>query len=156
MSFNLDPSKQSQEVIYSRKLQKVSHLSIYFNNNPIKQVSSQKHLGVILDTKLNFQEHIESILSKVNKTIELLRKLQNILPPASLLKIFESIGRPHLDYVDVTYDQSYHNAFHQQMKSMQYNAALAITCAIRGFSRKKLYQELGLESLQQQRWCRET
>ena len=37
------------------------------------------------------------------------------------------------------------------MKSMQYNAALAITCAIRGFSRKKLYQELGLESLQQQR-----
>ena len=32
---------------------------------------------------------------------------------------------------------------------MLYNAALAITGAIRGSSREKLYQELGLESLQQ-------
>ena len=33
------------------------------------------------------------------------------------------------------------------MKSIQYNAAVAITGAIRGTSREKLYQELGLESL---------
>ena len=33
------------------------------------------------------------------------------------------------------------------MESVQYNAALAITGAIRGTSREKLYQELGLESL---------
>ena len=32
------------------------------------------------------------------------------------------------------------------MESIQYNAALAITGAIRGSSREKLYQELGLES----------
>ena len=31
--------------------------------------------------------------------------------------------------------------------SLQYNAAVAITGAIRGTSREKLYQELGLESL---------
>ena len=37
---------------------------------------------------------------------------------------------------------------------MQYNAALAITGAIRGSSREKLYQELGLETLQQRRWYR--
>ena len=36
MSFNPDPSKQAQEVIFSRKHQKVSHTSIYFNNNPIE------------------------------------------------------------------------------------------------------------------------
>ena len=69
MSFNPDPSKQAQEVIFSCKLQKISHPSIYFNNIPIKQVSSQKHLGMILDAKLNFQEHIKNLLAKVNKTI---------------------------------------------------------------------------------------
>ena len=37
--FDSDPSKQTQEIIYTRKLQKISHLSIYFNNNPIKQAS---------------------------------------------------------------------------------------------------------------------
>ena len=40
------------------------------------------------------------------------------------------------------------------MESIQYNAALAITGAIRGSYREKLYQELGLESLQQRRWYR--
>ena len=79
MSFNPDPSKQAQEVIFSFKHQKICHPSIYSNNNPIESVSSQKHVGRILDTKLNFQEHIKNIITKVNKTIGLLRKLQNIL-----------------------------------------------------------------------------
>ena len=69
ISFNPDPSKQAEEVIFSRKLQKISHPSIYFNNNPIEQVSSQKHMGMILDAKLSFQEHIKNLLTKVNKTI---------------------------------------------------------------------------------------
>ena len=155
MSFNSDPSNQGQEVIFSRKLQKNSHPpSIYFNNNSKEQVSSQKHLAMILDATLNFQEQIKNLLTKVNKTIGLLQKLQNILPRESLLTIFKSFVRPHLDYGDVIYDQSYNNTFHQKMESIQYNAALAITGAIRGSSREKLYQELGLESLQQRRWYR--
>ena len=40
------------------------------------------------------------------------------------------------------------------MESIQYNAALAITGAVRGTSREKLYQELGLESLRKRRWYR--
>ena len=36
MSFNPDPSEQAQEFIFSCKLQKISHPSIYFNNNPIE------------------------------------------------------------------------------------------------------------------------
>ena len=35
------------------------------------------------------------------------------------------------------------------METIPYNAALAITGAIRGYCREKLYQELGLETLQQ-------
>ena len=110
---------------------------------------SQKHLGIILNTKLNFQEHIKNILTKDNKTIGLLRKLQNILPRASLLAIFKSFFRAHLDCSDVIYEQNYNNTFHQKMKSIQYHASLAIAGAIRGSSMEKLYQVLGLESLQQ-------
>ena len=40
------------------------------------------------------------------------------------------------------------------MESIQYNAALAITAAIRGTSREKLYKELGLESIRKRRWYR--
>ena len=109
---------------------------------------------MILDAKLNFQEHIKNILTKFNKTIGLLRKLQNMLPRGSLITIFKSFVRPHLDYSDVIYDQSFNNTFHQKMESIQYNPALAVTGAIRGSSREKLYQKLGLESLHQWRWYR--
>ena len=40
------------------------------------------------------------------------------------------------------------------MESIQYNACLAITGAIRGTSREEIYQELDLESLQIRRWYR--
>ena len=45
-------------------------------------------------------------------------------------------------------------SFQQKMETIHYNAALAITGAIRGSSQEKLYQELGLETLQQRRWYR--
>ena len=144
MSFTPDPSKQAQELIFSRKIQKTCHPSIYFNDKSVKQAPSQKHLGLILDTNLNFLEHLNNILNKINKNIGLLRKLQNILPLESLLTIYKSFVRPHLDYGDVIYDQHYNNSFHQKLESIQYNAALAITGTIRGSSREKLYQELGL------------
>ena len=60
--------------------------------------------------------------------------------------------RPHLDYGDIIYGQSYNLSFHQKLESIQYNAALALTGAIRGSSREKLYQELGLESPQLRLW----
>ena len=45
MSFNPDPTKQAQEVIFSRMTTKVSRPKIFFNNVPVSQVDSQKHLG---------------------------------------------------------------------------------------------------------------
>ena len=43
MSFNPDPNKQAQEVIFSRKLKKVCHPPLRFNNNNVAQGSWQKH-----------------------------------------------------------------------------------------------------------------
>ena len=62
--------------------------------------------------------------------------------------------RPHLDYSDILYDQAFNLSFQQRLESIQYKACLAITGAIRGTSRKKIYLELGLEPLQSQRWHR--
>jgi len=97
---------------------------------------------------------LKNVVAKVNKPIALLRKLRTILPRPTLLTIYKSFIRPHLDYGDSIYDQAYNDSFHQKLESIQYNAALAITGAIRGTSTEKLYQELGLETLQKRRWYR--
>ena len=109
---------------------------------------------MFLDTKLDFQGDLKSILYKVNKTIGLLRKLHNTLPRLPLLTIYKSVIRPHIDYGHVIYDQAYNVSFHQKLESIQYNSTLAITGAIRGASTEKLYNELGLETLEKRRWYR--
>ena len=87
MIFNPDLSKQAQEVIFSRKIKKLLHPTLLFNNIPLSNSLFQKHLGLTLDIKLNFSEHIKSITKKISKTIALLRKFQQILPRSSLFTI---------------------------------------------------------------------
>ena len=60
--------------------------------------------------------------------------------------------RPLIDYGDIIYDQPNNESFCEKLESVQYKAALAITGAIQGTSRDKIYQELGLESLKNRRW----
>ena len=114
----------------------------------------QKHLGMFLDSTVNFSEHLKTIFQKTNKTIGLLRELQTLLPRVPLITIYKSFIRPHLDYGDMIYDQTFNMLFQQKMETIQYNAALAITSVVRDSSREKLYQELGLETLHQRSWYR--
>ena len=118
------------------------------------QSLTQKYLGIFLDTKLDFQERLKSIISTINKTIGLLRKFHHRLPRSSLVTIYKSFIRPHLDYGNIIYDQAYNVSFHQKPDSIQYNAALATTGVIRVTSKEKLYDELGLETLEKRRWYR--
>ena len=76
MSFNPDLSKQAQEVIFTRKVQKVVHPPIFFNNKPVQKVSSQKYLGLISDTSLTSDEHVKAITSKVSEIIGLVPKIE--------------------------------------------------------------------------------
>ena len=98
MSFNPDPSKQAQEVIFSRKTKKEYHPPLAFNNTNVPETNSQKHLGAVLDNRLSFEDHLKMILNKVNKTIGLLRKLHNILPRSALL----TIKKVSVDLISIT------------------------------------------------------
>ena len=103
-------------MIFSGKSNKIDHPPLYFNENLVKSSSTQKHLGMILDTKLDFSLHLKNVQNKVNKTIGLIRKLQDALPKTSLITIFKSFVRPHLGYGDIIYDRAYNTSFHQNVK----------------------------------------
>ena len=154
MTFNPDRSKQTQEIIFSRKFKKTTYPPLLFSNNYVSQVNSQTHLGAILNIKLTLEEHLKNVFNKTNKTKGDLKKFSSLLPRQDLVTIYRAFIRPNLDYGDVLYDKTFNNSFLAKMESIQYNACLAITGAIRGTSREKIYQELGLESLQLRRWYR--
>ena len=72
MQFNLDLNKQTQEVIFSRKITKPSCPLLYFNA-PVSCVSFQKHLEVYIGKKLNFSYYIKKKMSKTMKGIGVIK-----------------------------------------------------------------------------------
>ena len=103
MSFKPEVTKQAQEVAFSHKSQNVTHPRIYFNN--VIWNSSLKHLGIHLDEKLNFIDHIKERISRASKSIGVIKKLNNTVLKKDLLPLCEFFVRPHLDYGDIIYDQ---------------------------------------------------
>ena len=81
-----------------------------------------------------------------------LRKLNLTLHHCSLLIIYKLFIIPHLDYNDIVYNQPKNLLLSEKTAPLQYNAALAISDTIKGSSKKKLYQGLDFESLEDRRW----
>ena len=80
MSFKPDPTKQAQDIIFSRKTSKRNHPGLMFNNNIVNLTTNHKHLGMIFDSKLSSDEHLKSVLKKLSKTVGLLEN-SNVYSP---------------------------------------------------------------------------
>ena len=124
MSFNLDPLKQTQEVLFSNKVTKTNHPNIICNGNTEQKSANQKRLGLILNEKLTFNDHITYNLTNVSKLTCSFRKLDHYMLLDSLITIYKSFIRPNLDNADVVFGKHSNATFSNQIKSTQYNAAL--------------------------------
>ena len=103
MQFNPDPKKQANKVIFSHKSDSANifHRPIKFNNNSVANCLSQKHLGIVLDSKLKFISHVDEKIKKCNKLIG----LSVNFPRNALLTTYKSFIRPHRDYCNILYDK---------------------------------------------------
>ena len=145
--FDLELAKEVEEVIFWRNSHKITHSPLYFNNATFKLAHTQRHVALQLDRKLWFNKHANN-----KKSYRVSSELQPILSHRRLLINYRSFIRPHLDYSDVTYDQDSNASYSNKIELVQYDVAL--TGAIKGSSRDKLYQELGLEYFQQRKRIR--
>ena len=151
--FNPNPSKQAQEVIFSSKRIKDHHPPLSFNDYQINVVNSNKHLGVILDEKLTFSEHVRAAIVKAKKGIGMVLFLSKYASRDTLGQMCKLLVRRHMDYQDVIYhDQNMYLS--QKLESIQYEAAMAMNCAWKGNNTDKLLEELGWETLGNRRWHR--
>ena len=97
----LSTSKTKTLLITGKRLeQKISNkaLKIAYNGSEIEQVTSQKLLGVTLDSYLNFNEHIDDLWKKVAQAIAVLKKIKRNLPLAERKLFFNALIKPILLY----------------------------------------------------------
>ena len=103
MLFNADPIKPAQEVLFPRK----------------------KKL-VLLDEKLNFKQHAENAIMKVNIVIiSTVKKLGYKLPQKSIVTRYKAILQPSTDDGDIIHDKPQNDSFCKKLKFVQYKAGLA-------------------------------
>ena len=153
MVFNPDITKQAVEVIFSCKKQKPVHPDLSFNGIPVTREPYTNHLGVFLDSRLNFSKHIKEQVLKALKGLSLLKFLSKYVDRNVLDLSYRMYVRPHLDYGDVIYHNQ-RNDLMDLIERVQYKASLIVSGCWKGTSREKLYDELGWESLSDRRAIR--
>ena len=154
MHFN---AEKTEEVIFSAKKTKPLHPPLTLGNDEVTRKAEHKHLGMILDTKLDFHSHVKEAICKARRGIGMIRHLSKYVSRNVLDQIYKLHVRPYLDYGDIIYhkhDPELRLDFTKRLEQTQYSAALAVTGAWMGTSRQRLFDELGWETLYHRRWYR--
>ena len=73
-------------------------------------------------------------MTKCYKMIGIIKRLSVNIPRDTLLRIYKSFIRPHLDYGDIIYDKPNNEPFKSKIENIQYKACIALTGVIEGTS----------------------
>ena len=110
LSLNLKKSNFAIFRPYQKKLPFTPKLYIYHpSTNKYKQLECRefvKYLGVLIDYKLSWNNHIDTILLKISRTVGLLSKLRHFVPFSTLISIYHSLRAPYLRYGVIAWGQA--------------------------------------------------
>ncbi len=73
---------------------KDENLLLFFDQEPVEQVPLFKYLGVLLDPHLNFAEHVDHIVRKVNQRTRILWKMRNFISTNMAKMLYTSLIEP--------------------------------------------------------------
>ena len=76
----------------------VNFPTLQINDTEIEFVTSFNFLGIKLHQNLKWDSHIETVTKKMSRTIGVMNKMKNFLPLGALLKIYNALIAPHLNY----------------------------------------------------------
>ena len=147
VTFN--PSKTKHMLISRKRIQR-DHPSLYFKDKVITDVNEHKHLGLIVQNDLTWFSHIESLVEKSSKLVNIMRSLQSCLDRPTLETIYISFIRPLMEYGHVVWANCT-QAEQTMLEGVQLAAARVVTGAMRGTPNNRLYMETGWEPLDKRR-----
>ena len=103
MQFN--PSKCN--IICISNKQRAPQRSYFFCGSKLEQVDSASYLGVTVNSKLKWSEHISSISSKASRSLGLIKRNLWNCPRKVRETAYTSIVRPKLEYASASWDPHY-------------------------------------------------
>ena len=106
-------------------------------NDEVSRKNEHKHLGIILDDKLNFQSHIKEAIAKARRGIGIIKYLSRYVNREMLNQVYKLHVRPHLDYGDILYHK-----YDPEMRQVftKKTRASAILCCVSGIRSMEGYK----------------
>ena len=98
--------KKTNYIVFSNTHENVAS-SVGINNIKCQRVYSSKFLGVFIDYKLTWKEHIKYACGKICKCIAILNKVKNLLNKSSLHMLYNSLFTPYLTYCTEVWGNTY-------------------------------------------------
>ena len=96
MEFNPDLTKPATEVLFSCKTSNPIHPPIMFNGTVVAKKNEQKHLGLILDSRLSFKKHLNEKIIKAKKILGIIKHLSIFYLVRHLIKCIKLLSVPIL------------------------------------------------------------
>ena len=142
--------QKTKSILISNKHNQPSHPPLILQNTQIDEVQQHKHLGIIFNNKLNWNNHIESLIENTSKLLDVMYKIMYQVDRKSLETIYFTFIRPKLEYAHIVWsDCSQKNQ--SLLEKCQLRAARIVTGAKKGTSHTKLYDELSWPTLSERR-----
>ena len=128
--------------------QKVPTISIIINGSEIKQVRVQKHLGLNIDERLTWTDHVSTIVNKTSSRLGLLRRLRPRVPPLVIQTLFRTCVLPVLEYASLAW-RGIGTINAERLERLQRTAARLITGTrlVENVPREILLARAGLDKL---------
>ena len=94
---NLNANNQSNSMINTPSVLN-KYPKLFFGENEIERVTNIKFLGVILNESLNWTDHLNYIVSKINKNVGYFYKARRILDQKELINLYRCFIEPYITY----------------------------------------------------------
>ena len=121
-----------------------------FNNISLSPVHMHKHLGVIFSNDCKWTKHIDVLIERTSKQLNILRKLKYRLKRDYLEKIYLVFIRPILEYASEVWDNC-GQANCNRLEKIQIEAGRIVTGLSIYASFDSIYKETGWETLSTRR-----
>ena len=89
-------SKKTNFMVFSLYKNSFAPATLTFDSHVVYRIDNVRYLGYVIDDKLNWQNHISIVNSKVSKSINMIKHCSFFLPRSCLLTIYYSFIFPYL------------------------------------------------------------
>lgn len=132
LKLDINPQK-STAMVFSTKIDYSVNINVKYQSVNISVVNEKKFLGVIFDSRLNFNSHVLKVVDSMQKRINIMRHLASVswgMDPKLLNIIYKAIVRSHYDYGLIIFGKCISPSLYRKLEVMQNKGLRIITGAI--------------------------